>query len=161
MYLVSIFGFILVILITAFTTQFYPSDFIDLSGILLLLCICIPILLSTGLGKDFSNAFRIVLNSNKEYDRRSLRRTLEAVRLMIRTLLCSGGLLFLLNSIITLHRLDDPAALGPIVSTSFLSVLYALAISLLLLPMQSILKMKLLESEKENTDSVQPDGEMK
>lgn len=154
MYLVSIFAFILVILFTAFTTQFYPSDFIDLSSILLLLCICIPILLSTGLGKDFSNAFRIVLNSNREYDRRSLQRTLEAARLMIRTLLCSGGILFLINSIITLHRLDDPAALGPIVSTSFLSVLYALAISLLLLPMQSILKMKLIENEKENTDSI-------
>ena len=161
MYLVSIFAFVLVILFTAFTTQLYPSDFIDLSSVLLLLCICVPILLSTGLGKDFSNAFRIVLNSNKEYDRKSLQRTLEAVKLMIHTLLCSGGLLFLLNSIITLHRLDDPAALGPIVSTSFLSVLYALAISLLLLPVQSILKMKLIESEKENTSPVQSDAEMR
>lgn len=149
MYLISILAFVLVVLFTAFTAPVYPGAFIDLPTILLILCISVPILLSTGLGKDFSNAFRIALNPSKEYTKKSLKRALEAVRLMIRTLLCSGGATFLLSGILTLHRLDDPANLGPILSLSFLSLLYALAMTLLLLPIQSVLKTKLIE-DKDN-----------
>ena len=149
MYLISILAFVLVVFITAFTAPVYPADFIDLPTILLILCISVPILLSTGLGKDFSNAFRIALNPGKEYTKDSLKRALEAVRLMIRTLLCGGGALFLLSGILTLHTLDDPAKLGPILSVSFLSLLYALAITLLLLPIQSILITKLMK-DKDN-----------
>ena len=149
MYLISILAFVLVVFYTAFTAPVYPGAFVDLPTILLILCISVPILLSTGLGKDFSNAFRIALNPNKAYAKDSLKRALEAVRLMIRTLLCSGGAIFLLKGILTLHRLDDPASLGPILSASLLSLLYALAITLLLLPIYSILKMKLIE-DKDN-----------
>lgn len=149
MYLISILAFVLVVFITAFTAPVYPADFIDLPTILLILCISVPILFSTGLGKDFSNAFRIALNPGKEYTKNSLKRALEAVRLMIRTLLCSGAAIFLLDGILTLHRLDDPAKLGPTLSVSFLSLLYTLAITLFLLPIQSILKTKLIE-DKDN-----------
>lgn len=149
MYLISILAFVLVVFFISYTAPVYPGAFIDLPTILLILCISVPILLSTGLGKDFSNAFRIALNPGKECTKDSLKKALEAVRLVIRTLLCSGGAIFLLNGILTLHRLDDPAKLGPTMSLSFLSLLYALAITLFLLPIQSILKTKLME-DKDN-----------
>lgn len=157
MYFVSIIAIILVTVILSFSVSI--QSFIDLSSLLLVLLLAVPILISAGLFRDFNNAFRIALGQKKN-SLVEIKRALEAVNLMIRTFLCTGLFLFLVSMITVLHRLDTPATLGPAISVSLLCFIYGTAMVLLLLPVKAILQVRIIEFMPEQEDEIPTEKDM-
>lgn len=152
MYFISIAAIILVTIIVCFTGNTSIADFMDLSSLAIILLLCIPILISAGLFKDFNNAFRIALHKGKEYSLIEIRRALEAVSLVIKTLLYSGIFLSAVSLIVLLRRLSEPAEIGPNLSVAILTWIYTLAIAMILLPIKSILNIRIIEFMPEHTE---------
>lgn len=149
MYFISFIAIILVTIVMTISFATPVTVFIDLPSLLLLLIICVPILFSTGLQKDFCNAFRIGLSKQTTVSLTAIKRAHEAVSLMIKTLLYGGLLLFVLSCCIVLLTLEDPAYLGANLSVAALCFVYATAFIVLLLPLKSILKVKIMEYMQE------------
>ena len=55
------------------------QHYIDTISLLILLFVAIPVLISTGLLKDFNNAFKLGLSRKKEATIREVKRAIEAV----------------------------------------------------------------------------------
>lgn len=159
MYFISILALVLVTIIGCLIGS--PAtvlDFFDVPCILLILLVDIPILLSSGLLKDFNNAFRIALGKERSITVTELKRAIEAVNLMSKTTLYSGLFLFMIEAIITLHRLDDPASLGPTISVSLLFFLYTSGLAIILLPLKSILNVRMITlTETQDAKTASPD----
>jgi len=81
--------------------------FIDMPSLIILLLICIPILLASNLWKDFNNAFRIVLGKGKERTLLEIKRAVEAVNLVMKTLLYGGFFAFFFTIPIILHAVTS------------------------------------------------------
>lgn len=152
MYFLSILAVILVSVILSFSVS--VQNLMDLPSLLLVLLLSIPILISSGLLKDFNNAFHFALGKKKSSSLIEIKRALEAVTLMIRTFLCSGLFLFLTAMIAVLHSMDTPQSLGPAISVSILCFIYGTALALLLLPVKSILQVRIIEFMPESEDDI-------
>lgn len=120
-------------------------NFFDFNSFLVLLLITFPILISSGLLKDFQNSFRLVIGKKKGGSLTEIKKAKEAVDLVGKTLLYVGAFIAMFSMVIILGNIDDPNALGPSIAITVLSLLYALAINLILLPLKSKLKMMLIE----------------
>lgn len=150
MYFISILAIIFVtVLIGCSSGSFSLTYFVDIPSLLMVLLICIPILISSGLFKDFNNAFRIALSKKSDKSLIEIKRALEAVTLMIKTLLSSGLFLLAASLLTILRRLDDPSNLGPFLSIALITWVYTLIITLLLLPIKSILNVRVIEFMQE------------
>lgn len=149
MYLLSIIAIVLITIIMSFSFATPFTALLDPPSLLLLLIVCVPILFSAGLQKDFCNAFRIGLSKKTTFSLIAIKRAHEAVGLIIKTLLYGGILLFAISCCIILITLEDPTILGPLLSVSALCFVYAIAFILLLLPLKSILKVKIMEYMQE------------
>lgn len=136
-----------------FSSCFGLTHFVDLPTLLIILLICIPILVSSGLFKDFNNAFRITLNKKAEYGLIEIKRAIEAVSLIIKTLLCTGIFLFTASLLQILRMLSDPAELGHNISAALLAWVYTLIFALMLLPIKSILNIRIIEFMPEQTEN--------
>lgn len=152
MYFISIIGIILVTVILTFSVSL--QSFLDLPSLLLVLLLAIPILISSGLFKDFNNAFRIALSKKKNNSLIELKRALEVINMMIRAFLCIGLFLFLVAMITVLHMMDTPESLGPSLSVSLLCFIYGTAMALLLLPIKAILQVRIIEFMPEQENEV-------
>lgn len=159
MYFISILAIILVTIILGngwgFSPFFGLTSFIDLPSLLIILLICIPLLISSGLFKDFNNAFRIALNKKAEYSLIEIKRAIEAVSLTIKTLLCAGIFLFTASLLQILKILSDPVELGPTIAVSLLTLIYTLIFALMLLPIKSILNIRIIEFMPELTENTE------
>lgn len=146
MYFISILAIILVtVLAGGNSLNFHLEYFWDTPSLLIILLLCISILLSAGLFKDFNNAFRIALSKKKDKNLIEIKRGIEAINLAVRTLLCSGFFFFILSLFVILRSLDDLSMLGPHIAVAVLTCIYTLAITIILLPIKSILKVKVIE----------------
>lgn len=145
MYLISILAVIVVMIFMCIFQGLNLIWLIDVPSLLLLLLITIPLLISAGLLKDFNNAFRFVVGKKKVENLKELRRSVEAVSLAIRTILLSGTLVSVIQCVVTLKALDNPEKLGPMLCVSILAVVYAVGLSLLMLPLRTQLQMKIIE----------------
>lgn len=149
MYFISIIAIILLICLSSnFFMGFSTISLhylLDFPSLIMLLIICIPFLVSSGLINDFNNAFSIALSKKKNVSLNELKRAIEAVTLTIKTLLGSGFLIFLMSMLIILHALDTPEALGPHISTALIAFIYACVFALPLLPLRSILNLRMIE----------------
>ncbi len=151
MYFISIAGIILVTVIVSYSISIFT--FLDMPSLLLVLLLTVPVLISSGLFKDFHNAFRIAFSKKNNNSLIKIKRAAEAVNMMIRALLCSGTFLFLLSLVTILGHLDDPSLLGPYLSTTFLCLIYACGIAILLLPIKSILQVRIIEFMPQHEDT--------
>lgn len=148
MYILTILS---IVVSTAIVLLFSPGGmgnfarFIDFYSILLLLIIVFPILLSSNLLKDFNNAFKIAFGKNSPQTLVKLRRSIEAVKLVEKTVLLASFFVFIATCIIILCGLDDLAQLGPYFSVAMLSCLYGVIVVILLLPIETKVKIKLIE----------------
>lgn len=148
MYFIAFFA---IILLAVFMVSFTATGigglvyFIDMPSLVILLLICIPILLASNMWKDFHHALQIVFGKEKEYTLLELKRAAEAVTLVMKTLLYGGFFAFFFSIPILLHGLMDVSKLGPSLAVAVLTVVYALALELLLLPIQARLKIKMAE----------------
>lgn len=125
------------------------SNFIDIPSLLALLIVTIPILISANLLKDFNNALKIVFGKENQQNSVMIKKAIEAVELTRKIVLCASAFIVLVQSIIILRQLDDPAALGPNIAIAVLSLLYGITVNLLLLPVASKLKVKVIEFMQE------------
>lgn len=127
------------------------SRIFDAPTIVMLALFVIPMLASSGMLKDFNNAFRFVMGRKRAESLRELKRAKEAVKLIIKVVIAGSVFVACLESIVILYEMDDISSLGPILAVILLMMVYGLAVSLLLFPVESILTLKIQEfiSEEE------------
>lgn len=123
--------------------------YFDWISLLDLLIITIPILVSSGLGKDFNRAFGFALGGKKAESLFVLRRAKEAVELVRKTLLYAGGFASLFLAVLVLCETEDFSVLGAKLAIVILNLLYAVALNLLLLPISTRLEVKIEEYMQE------------
>lgn len=142
MYFLSILG---VIVLSGFLLALGNADatwYLDVPSLLLIVLFDVTMLLGAGLLKDFNRAFRLIV-STKEESADLLRRSIEAVCLARRVTITAGVFTLVAQLILILGRLDEPSKLGPSLAVGMLTLLYASAVTLILLPLESGLKLKL------------------
>lgn len=155
MYLLSVLSIILCFGLLYLETPFGMYGFIDVMSILFLVVLVFPIMFSAGLLGDLNNGIRLVLGKRKEAGMLELKRAKLAVGMMMKVSVCSSVFVTMIELVVILHNMNDPAYLGPMISTALLTVLYAVVISLLLLPVCAKLEQRILEympSETEGTE---------
>lgn len=118
---------------------------IDLPSVIILLILCVPVLLSAGLFRDFNNAFAIALSKKKIARITEMKRAMEAVDLTMKTLLFGGGFIFIFSLIIVLRNLEVPEMLGPNIAVAMLTFIYAIGFNIILLPIKSKLNIRMTE----------------
>lgn len=117
----------------------------DLISLLLLLLLAVPILVSSGLMKDFNNAFRLGMGKKTASGLVELKRAREAVSLAIKVILSSAGFIFATSGVLILFSLEDAASLGPSIAVDLIVLVYSFALILILLPLQARLNVKIQE----------------
>lgn len=118
----------------------------DLWSFLILLIICVPILIGSGLWKDFNNAFRLAGRKKKETTLLEVKRAIEAFSLVIKTLLAAGCFIVIFSVILLLtDRSLENYVLQINLSVAVLPLLYVFAIIIFLLPIEARLKVRLNE----------------
>lgn len=148
MYILSILSVILVtvgMLLFSGNSLSHIIYYYDIPSALLLIIITIPILLSSNLLKDFNNSFRLVMGKKKNATIPEIKRAIEGVDLVMKTLIYGSGFIALFSLVIILAQLTEVEKIGPNLAVAILSILYALAINMILLPFKSKLKVMLYE----------------
>lgn len=146
MYIISIITVIIVSVLMMLFTDWGISSviwFIDPVSLLLILLITIPIMLSAGLLKDLNNACRIAIKKNVEITYRELKRGIEAVCLLRRTLIAAGAFTALFSLVMVLMGCEEQALLAPNCAVAITGFVYAMGFVIILLPLESRLKIKL------------------
>lgn len=117
---------------------------LDPPSLIIILVFTAPVLLKGGMWKDFVRAWRLL---KKEYTCHlsDLRRTLDVVEMMQKQVLYGGVVCVLMTLITILANLSDPTSLGPNLAVAILSMLYALLIEMLLLPLQLEVKRRIID----------------
>lgn len=141
MYLLSIIALIIVCVIMSPGVD--VRIYLDPISLLVLFLVSIPVLISTGLMKDFSNAFRLSISRKKETSIRDLKRAIEAVALFQKVIILTGIFSFLFCMVIILMNKPDYESLIFSISVNILSPLYAVVIALILQPMEVSLRLRL------------------
>lgn len=127
---------------------------VDLPSFIMLAIFVIPIVCISGFGKDFMKAFQIS-DKKKETTLVQLNRSIEAVNLVIRTLLYGGVFTTLFSFIMMFQAMAQPEyvleakTLFINFGVAMLTMLYALAFCLLLLPVSAALKRKKIDYVQE------------
>ena len=123
----------------SFSYQYY----IDPISLIILLLVGIPVLISTGLMKDFNNAFKLGLSKKKEGTIRDVKRAMEAVALFQKVIITTGIVAFLMSVVLILVQKPVYDKLMPSMAVAVLAPLYASDIALILQPIEVSLKLKL------------------
>lgn len=122
-----------------FSYQYY----IDPISLVVLLMVGIPVLISTGLMKDFNNAFKLGLSKKKEGTIREVKRAIEAVALFQKVIITTGIVAFFMSAVLVLIQRPEYEILMPSMAVASLSPLYASVIALILQPIEVSLKLRL------------------
>lgn len=112
------------------------TDYMDVPALITVLgSVCI-VLVATGLYRDFFNAWRISMWSKEDTAKEEVNKAFSAVRIAMWTALLSGMILTVVSIVNTfvMTTPDNMEALYVALAVGLLGALYALVISLLLLP---------------------------
>lgn len=137
MYLLGVLVFIMLTIFIAFSSAVSLGTLIDLTSLLLILLITIPVILLSGYGRDFAKAFKFTMVKGNETTLQELKRAQEAVALAMKTIMYSGVFGTLLGFIVFLRNMNDPASLGPSIIVSTITILYAIILNIILLPVKA------------------------
>ena len=110
---------------------------VDAPSILIVFIITVAVLLLAGYGKDVLKAFVFTGKKKDNVNVAELKRCMEAISLTIKTVLLSGILATILGMMMILNKGVDQANLGASFSVSLITILYAIMISLILMPVKS------------------------
>lgn len=160
MYLLSILAVILCFVLGQLALPTQIGSFLDSMSLLFLAVLVIPLMISSGLLKDLNNAVRLVFGKKREVSLLELKRAKLAVDTLIRVSFCSSVLVAVMELVAILHMMSDPAHLGPMISTTLLTILYAAVIALLFLPIGALLEQRILEYMPSGLDSAEGCGEV-
>lgn len=177
MYLLSFLAVVIVSLLAIGTTSmgigaigFFGGIYLDYWSFGILILLCVPILIGSGLFKDFNNAFRLAVKIKEKTEtepstkekieteaepstkkkRKSeaslteVKHAIEAVCLVRKVLVAGGAFIMLLTFTFLLACSNsDFYAIGADMAVALLPLIYAFAIDIFLLPMEARLKVKL------------------
>lgn len=150
MYIISILAVVILVkLLTVGSGIFWPLDYFTL---LLMVLFNFTLLTSAGFLKDFNNALRLnILNKKRQESVQELKRSLESVTLVIKTTLTSSIFIFFFQSaqlLCTTDLSEESASIGEAIMSGISAFVYSSAIILVLLPIESVLKLKLWNAQK-------------
>lgn len=139
-------GLLLMAIWSAGNGGFMPvlAKVIDIPSLLCILILSVPVLFRSGLGKDFLRAFKL-LNKKYQCHLSELKRTLDAVEMMQKQVLCAGVFSMLFSFVYVLAALNAPENLGPNMAIAVLTIFYAVIIEMLLLPLQIEVKRRIID----------------
>lgn len=141
MYILFIILMIVLCVVTGPTLAY--QYYIDPVSLVILLLVGIPVLISTGLMKDFNNAFRLGLSKKKEGTIREVKRAIEAVALFQKVIITTGLVAFFMSAILVLIQRPEYEILMPSMAVTSIAPLYASVIALILQPLEVSLKLRL------------------
>lgn len=118
---------------------------LDLPSLLMILLIGVSVLIASGLWKDFVNAFRFTMGKNKKAGLSERKRAREAVELLMKAVRYGGVFIALMNFANIYNTPDDPWVWRANLVVLSLTLLYAYAINVLLLPVRSRLNVGMIE----------------
>ena len=146
MYIISLFVLVVAfIILTFFGGTGSVVYFIDLPSLLILLLITIPILVSTGLFKDFMKSFQLVMEKKKVVSLIQLKKSMEGVSFTIKMNFYVGALLSLYGFVQVMVNFDGLEQIAPRLAISMLAFLYAIAINIILLSIKYKLRAMILD----------------
>lgn len=114
--------------------------FIDIPSLMVILGLSTPILMASGLMKDFLNGFRLMGSKVNPFSVIELKRMEQANRLAMTTLLLSGIMGTLIGTVGMITHVTDRALILPGLAVAILTTLYALEFIFLILPVQAKVK---------------------
>lgn len=125
---------------------------IDMPSFIIILVFTVPVLFRGGVWKDFKRAWRLL---RKDYSCHlsEIRRSLDVVEMLQKQVLYAGVISLLLTIILILGMLSDLASLGPNLAVAILTMLYAMIIEMLLLPLQLEAKRRIIDYMEVDTDA--------
>ena len=147
MYILAIFGVIVVVVLTALMTQGMSGGWImmiDFPSLFLLVLIGVPVLLASGLGKDFINAFHLALGKEKQAGLTELKRASEAADCFMKVIRYGSVFIAVLEFINIYNVADDPQLWRANLVVTSTVLLYAFAINILMLPVKYRLNTKVI-----------------
>ena len=136
MYLIGIIVF-LALTSVLMTFSAPPLVFLDFPSLLVILGVTVPILLASGLLPDLGKGFRLMTAKENPFTLLELKRIRQACRLTQRTLPLAGVLGTLVGLVGMLTHLDDPTKIGPAVAMSVLTIVYAIILLFVILPIRA------------------------
>lgn len=127
--------------------------FFDIPSIVCLLVCVVPALLISGMGRDFAAAFRV---GKRKYPLAQMKKSLEAVKMVERLVLCSMGFTVVISFVILLYQMEELSAMGPSFAVMTLTVFYGVVAEFLLVPVSALLQNRIAEAmdvpEEETAD---------
>lgn len=144
---------LLVFIVAAFVsagTNFSVANFIDMASIVLLVLFTVPILFASGMAKDFVMVFQV---GKKPCSLAQMKKSLEAIKMMQRLVLCGAGFTTLIEITIILHMLDEPSTIGPNMAVAILVDLYGLIIEAVLIPLSAYVQNHITDAMNVEEDS--------
>lgn len=152
MEIVSILLGILIMLGFSHEGSYLAFTLMDLPSFVIILVFIVPVLIRGGVWKDFKRAF-LLLKKGYTCHLSELRRTQDVLEMLQKQVVCAGIMAMLITFIIILRTLRDLHELGPKLAVAILTVLYAIIIEMLLLPLH-------LEVKRRIIDYMELDGDM-
>lgn len=152
MYLLVILG---VILIFAFVGMGFPNGwivmFLDVPSMLVLLLITLPVLLASGLGKDFMNSFYLFFGKKGQRGLTERKRAVEALDVVIKALRYGGIFATLLQFAVLCNAFEefDFQKWQASMAVLIIPLIYAYMLILLLLPIRGRLNKDIINYMKD------------
>lgn len=150
MYILAILGIILSVYLmlavnpSGFDMQ-YVYYYIDLSSVLFMAIIVVPILAAAGLLKDFNNSFKLTIGRRTAECLKELKRAKSAVSLAMRSFLYAGAVSSLVECVRIGAKASEWSEAGQEYSVALLSLLYGFIGCLVLFPIHSRLEQKIAD----------------
>ncbi len=119
--------------------------FIDVPIFIYVMVMTILVMCIAGVLKDFVKAFPLALKKFASTEIRQVKKSLLAVKTAMISINVVGMMSFGIGIVTSFRELSDMASFGVRVLVSILSVIYGLAVTLLLIPIYMRLKAKLIE----------------
>ena len=119
--------------------------FFDISALFIVFGMSFVMLWLTKLTKAFFKAFELFVKVEEAVPMLEIKKSIQAVKLVIVTAFLSGGLVMTTSIIACLHRMEAVSTLGPTLATACIGSFYGVIISLCLAPIAVKLTLKLSE----------------
>lgn len=134
MYLVGLLIFICFLIGSTFLSG-SPAYYMDIPSLLIILAFSIPMLMASGLLPDFLRGFTIMGKKENTFSTIELKKTREAISLMIKLLLLSGILGSMIGILAIL--MNPEYRLLPNIAVSLITFVYSIFFVFMLLPIHS------------------------
>ncbi|MCL2187801.1 MAG: hypothetical protein FWC16_02070 [Defluviitaleaceae bacterium] len=124
-YVVIFFGFFVLMAISANWQTWWLGQFLDAPSIIWLVFAIVGVILITGENKTFIVAINAIINKRYVLPEQTRDKAIRLFRMISKAVYGSAVIAVASSIVIMLLTLDDPSALGPMLSVSLLSAVYA------------------------------------